>query len=169
MSFVLLRRTDSKMSWQNSFFREWCKNIVWKYIRRIFWWCANRFLGSVCSKVHNFNTASPHHGHHRLLYILCFWDRNPDFRKEAGNTQKNTTKASVFFRNCWELRNSSRPTLLILCSAWLMLCGMHGGHLVLVDVSRMIQILYRKSGIWNLGSSRWTETLELMLIFLRLF
>lgn len=92
--------------------------------------------------------------------ILHFWDRNPDCREEPGNTQKNATRAGVFFRNCWELRNWSRLTLLILYSTWLMLCSMHGGHLVLMNGSRRVQIHYRKSGIWNLGSRRWTRNLR---------
>lgn len=102
---------------------------------------------------------------------ILFWDRNPDCREEPGNTQKNTTRASgFFFRNCWELRNLRQPTLLSLCSAWLMLCSVHSGHLVLMDVSRRVQNHYRKSGIWNLGGSGWTGNLRAYVNFcFRLF
>lgn len=117
VAFVLQRKTNSKISIPIYFHYD-VKILFWNTsVWGDFGWSGNMFVDSICPRFHDLNTSSSH----RLLHnsgpreiprsslqglepiSLCFAFRL--CRKQLGNIQKETTRAAVFFRNYWELRN----------------------------------------------------------------
>lgn len=155
MAFVLLRKTNSKMSRPICFHRDlkilFWNTLVWGDFR----WIGNMFVDSICPRVHNLNTSSPH----RLLHnsgprgiptsslqgsepiSLCFAFRL--CKEQLGNIQRDHKSYNVFQKQSRAQELKQIYSADFVCSMSLILCNMHG-HVVLVAVSRKIEIHHRK-------------------------